>query len=152
MRSGTSSRKDGSSRSTTGSQDAWVPGCPWSRTTGGPEPRSAVNSIGGAYRRAATGDRTNRSGRVPRRATRTRAAPVTARASGTGDLGMMTVDTEEPHDPPPGHQCQRLDDDEGGHLRLALDPVDEADGDLEDASPSASRLVGHFDLEPVALS
>src|SRR5665213_4238276 len=82
--------------------------------------------------------------------TRTRTGGFTAEASGVHDLGRAAEGAEQALDGPQRHQGQGLYHDEGRHLRLALDPVDEADGDLDDRRPGPPGRIGHLDLEPVA--
>src|SRR5579884_1174708 len=52
---------------------------------------------------------------------------------------------------PPGDQDQRLDDDPGRHLGVALGSFREPDRHLGDGGPEGGDAVRHFDLEAVAV-
>ncbi len=80
-----------------------------------------------------------------------RRVPVTGTRSCASRLRSLPQSSHQPLHSPPGHQAEGLDHDERGHLRLAFHPVDEPDGHLPHRSPCPLGLVGHLDLESIAV-
>src|SRR5207245_1651048 len=78
-------------------------------------------------------------------------ADLTRIASGRGQSPLLPAGPETALQTPPGDEHERLDDDPGRHLGPAERTVAKLDGDLGQDSAGPLDLVGHLDLEAVAV-
>src|SRR5689334_12779280 len=76
---------------------------------------------------------------------------VVASRSSTPCRVALLQPAGEGGEPQERHLPDGLDHDRAAHLRMPLEPVDEANRHLDDAEPLAAGPVGHLDLERVAL-
>src|SRR6266508_3186996 len=77
--------------------------------------------------------------------------PTHASYSRRGEGPPLPPGPETAGQAPPGDEDERLDDDPGRHLRPAPCAVAELDGHLGQETSGPLDLVGHLDLEAVAV-